>query len=89
MLVVCYVFSSYANEDDHGGRRGYTAWALARWRHLVASREATYMLYHSIVIALYRLSGMVIKIAAEFDTFFYIINNNEAKKIYFSIIFMI
>jgi hypothetical protein len=48
MLVVCCVFF-HADKDDHGGRHGNTARALAQWQHLVASREATVALHWGIV----------------------------------------
>jgi hypothetical protein len=79
MLVVCCVFS-HANNDGHGGRRGDTAQALARWQHLVASREATVALHQAMLIALYRPGSMVIKIAIELVTFFYIVDNSAARK---------
>jgi hypothetical protein len=88
MLAVCCVFS-HANDDDHGGRQGNTAQALAQWQHLVASYEATVALNQAMFITLYRPGGMVIKIAVEFGTFVYIIDNSATKKNYFFLIFTI
>jgi hypothetical protein len=78
------VFFSHPDNNDHGSHRGNTARALAQWRHLVASREATDALHWAMFIVLYRPGGMVIKIAAKFATFFYIVDSNLArKKIFF------
>jgi hypothetical protein len=49
---------------DHGGRRGNKARALAQWRHLVASHEATDALYHAMRPALHRRICMAIEIAS-------------------------
>jgi hypothetical protein len=49
---------------DHGGRRGNTAWALAQWRHLVASHEATNAIHWAMRPALHRHIRMAIKIAS-------------------------
>ncbi len=86
MLVVCCVFS-HADDDDHGGRRGNTARALAQWQHLVASCEATVALhramwlapYHS-ELAPYHSNGMVIEIAIKFVTFDWIVDKSAARK---------
>jgi hypothetical protein len=51
ILVVCCVLS-HTNDDDHGGRRGNTARALALWQRLVASNEATVALHWAMFIAL-------------------------------------
>jgi hypothetical protein len=51
MLDVCCVFS-HADNDDHSSRRGNTVGALAQWRHLVASREATDAVHWEMFIAL-------------------------------------
>jgi hypothetical protein len=79
MLVVCCVFS-HTNDNDHGGRRGDTAQALARWQHLAASYEATVALHQAMLIALYRPSGIVIDIAVELGIFVNIIDKNTARK---------
>jgi hypothetical protein len=44
-------------------------WALAQWRHLVVSREATDALHRAMFITLYRPGGMVMDIAIQFVTF--------------------
>jgi hypothetical protein len=69
MLFVCCVFS-HTNDNDHGGHWGDIAWALTRWRRLVASCQAIDALHWAMFIVLYRPGGMVIKIAVEFATFF-------------------
>jgi hypothetical protein len=41
MLVQCSLKSWFCNKlADHGGRRGYVAQALTKWRHSVASSGA-------------------------------------------------
>jgi hypothetical protein len=47
----------------HGGRRGDTAQALARWLHKVASSEAPDVIHRAMRPASYRLTRMAIKIA--------------------------
>jgi hypothetical protein len=79
MLVVFCVFS-HANNDDHGGRRGNTVWALARWQHLVASCEATVVLHPAMLIALYRPGSMIIEISVKLVTFVYIVDNSASRK---------
>jgi hypothetical protein len=83
MLVGCCVFS-HSNDDDHGSCRGNTARALARWQHLVASREATVALHWAMLISLYRLGRMVIEIAVQLVTFVNIIDESTARKIFIS-----
>jgi hypothetical protein len=51
MLVVCCGFS-HTNDNDHGGRQGNTAWALAQRQCLVASHEATVALHWAMLIKL-------------------------------------
>ncbi len=59
--------------DDHGVRRADTARAHARWWHIVASHEATDML-HGVMCHAPNLSGsMVVEIAIESATFYYIV----------------
>jgi hypothetical protein len=58
---LCFVLSG--NGDDHGVRRADTARALARWRYLVASHEATDTLHRSMCLAPYLPGGMVVTIA--------------------------
>ena len=50
---------------DHGGRRGDTAQALARWRHPVAPSEALNVLYQAMRPTLYRRIRMAIGIASD------------------------
>jgi hypothetical protein len=49
----------------HGGRRGDTAQALARWLHPVASSEAPDVIHRAMHPASYRLTRMAIKIASD------------------------
>jgi hypothetical protein len=79
MLVVCCVFS-HTDNDGHGWSWGDRAGALARWQHLVASREATDALHQAMFIALYRPGRMVIKIAVKCVAFVYIVDNSVARK---------
>jgi hypothetical protein len=55
---------------NHGGRRGNTAQALARWRHPVASSEALDVLYRAMRPASYRCIVMAIEIAIDSSAFF-------------------
>jgi hypothetical protein len=64
--VLCVLFKFF----DHGGRRGNTAQALARWRHPVASSEALDMLYWAMRPAFYRCIAMAIEIAIDLPAFF-------------------
>jgi len=69
------VFSHNGNEDgdDHGVRRAYTARALARWQHIAASHEATNMLQRVMCVVPYIPGGMVVAIAVNSVTFYYIV----------------
>jgi hypothetical protein len=58
-----------------GGRQGNTARALARWRHLVASHEATDALHQAMRIAPYCPGGMAIEIIVNLPAFFVIIDS--------------
>ncbi len=59
---------------DHGGRRGNTAWALTRWRHLVALHEAMDALHWAMRPALHRRICMAIEIASVRRVFFVAVN---------------
>jgi len=59
--------------DDHGVRRADTAQAHARWWHIVASHEATNTLYRSMCLTPYLPGGMVVAIAVDSVTFYYIV----------------
>jgi hypothetical protein len=63
---LCVLFEFF----DHGGRRGDTAQALARWRHPVASSEALDVLYRVMRPASYRCIAMAIEIAINLPAFF-------------------
>jgi hypothetical protein len=71
--VLCCV-SHNDDGDEHGVRRADTARALARWRYLVALHEATDTLYWSMYLAPYLPGGMVVAIAVESATLYYIVN---------------
>jgi hypothetical protein len=60
---------------NHGGGQGNTAWALARWRHLVALHEATDVLHRAMRIAPYHPGGMAINIVVNLPAFFVIIDS--------------
>jgi hypothetical protein len=72
-FVSVFVFASKI--DDLGGRWGDTAWALARWQHLVASHEATDVLHWAMCIALYCPGGMAIEIIVDLPAFFVIVDS--------------
>jgi len=55
---------------DHGGRRGDTAQALARWRHPVASSEALDVLHWAMRPTSYRCIAMAIEIVVDLPAFF-------------------
>ena len=74
--VLCFCRDD--DDDDHGIRRADTARALARWRLLGASHEATETLHRAMWLALYRPGGMAVEIAVEIATFFYIVDNRVA-----------
>jgi len=54
---------------DHGGCRGDTAQALARWRHPVASSEALDVLHRAVHLASYRCIAMAIEIVVDLPAF--------------------
>jgi hypothetical protein len=60
---------------DHGGCRGNTARALARWQHLVASHEAMDALHQAMCIAPYCPGVMGIKIVVDLPALFVIVNS--------------
>jgi hypothetical protein len=55
---------------DHGGCRGDTAQALARWLHPVASSEAPDMIHRAMRPASYHCIAMAIEIAINSPAFF-------------------
>ena len=69
------MFSHDGDGDDHGVRRADTARAHARWQHIVASHEATDMLHRVMCLAPYLPGGMVVAIAVESATLYFIVNN--------------
>ncbi len=70
--VLCCV-SHNGDVDDHGVRRADMARAHARWWHIVASHEATDTLYRAMCLAPNLPCGMVVAIAVESFTFYYIV----------------
>jgi hypothetical protein len=67
VLLVFIVFSTYF--DDHGGRRGDTAQALARWRHPVASSVALDVLHQAMHIVLDRCIAVAIEMVSNSPAF--------------------
>ncbi len=67
------MFSHDGDGDDHGVRRADTARAHAQWQHIVALHEATNTLHRAMCLAQYLPGGMVIVIAVESVTFYYIV----------------
>jgi hypothetical protein len=55
---------------DHGGRRGDTAQALARWLHPVASSEAPDVIHRAMRPASYHCIAMAIEIVVDLPAFF-------------------
>jgi hypothetical protein len=70
--VLCFCHDD--DDDDHGVRRADTARALARWRRLGASHEATDMLHSAMCLVPYQPHGMVIAIAIESVTFYFFVD---------------
>jgi hypothetical protein len=58
----------------HGGRRGNTMQALARWRHSVASREALDVLHQAMCPALRRRNCMATEFARNLPAFFVVLH---------------
>ncbi len=72
--VLCCVLTN-GDGDDHGVCRADTARAHARWRYLVALHEATDTLYQSMCLTSYLPGGMVVTIAVESATLYFIVKN--------------
>ena len=73
------MFLHDSDGDDHGVRRANTAQAHsphAQWRHLVALHKATNTLHQAVCLASYLPGVMVIAIAVDFVTCYYIVDNN-------------
>jgi hypothetical protein len=68
------VFSSDDDDNDHGVRRTDTARALARWRRLGASHEATNTLHWVMCLTPYCPVGMVIAFAVESVIFYFFVD---------------
>jgi hypothetical protein len=67
------VFSHDGDGDDHGVRRADTAQAHARWQRIVALHEATDTIHRAMCLAPYLPGGMVVTIAVESVTFYYMV----------------
>ncbi len=61
VLLVIFVSFEIIN---HGGHRGDTAWALARWQHLVALHEAMDAIHQAMHPGSHRRIRMAIKIVS-------------------------
>jgi hypothetical protein len=59
----------------HGGCQGNTAQALAQWRHLVASHEATDALHWAMHIAPYCPGGTGFEVIVNLPAFFVNVNS--------------
>jgi hypothetical protein len=70
MLCFVSVLSVLFEFFDHGGCRGDTAQALARWRHPLALSETLDILYREMRPASYCRIAMAIKIAIDSPAFF-------------------
>jgi hypothetical protein len=68
------VFSYDDDDNDHGVRRADTARALARWRRLGASHEATNTLHWVMCLTPYCPVVMVIAFAVESVTFYFFVD---------------
>jgi hypothetical protein len=68
---LCFVIVFFVSFEiiNHGGRRGDTACAIARWPHLVVLHKAKDVLHRVMCIVPYPLGGMVIKIVVDLATF--------------------
>jgi hypothetical protein len=73
--VLCF---RHDDDDDHGVRWADTERALAQWRRLGASHEATDTLNRAMCLAPYFPVGMVIAFVVDYITFYYIVNNRVA-----------
>ena len=72
----------HRNEDDdnHGVRWADSARALARWRRLGASHEATDTLPRAMCLAPYCPVGMVVAFVVDCITFYFFVVNRVANK---------
>ncbi len=66
------------DDDDHGVRWANTARALARWRHLGASHEATETLHRAMRLAPFCPVGMVVGFVLKSVTFYFFVVNRVA-----------
>jgi len=71
--VLCSV-SHDGDGNDHGVHQANAVQEHAQWRYLVASHEATDTLHRSMYLALYLPGGMVVAIAIESATLYYIVD---------------
>jgi hypothetical protein len=73
--VFCLCFGHDSNGDDHVIRRANTARAHTQWQNLVALHEATDTLHRVTCLTPYLPGGMVIAIAVNSVTLYYIVDN--------------
>jgi hypothetical protein len=70
--VICQCF--FFKIVNHGGHRGNTARALARWQHLVALHEAMDALHWAMRPALHCRIRMAINFASDLPAFFVVVD---------------
>ncbi len=70
-------FGHDGNGDDHGVHRADTAQAHTQWQHLVALHEATDTLHWVSCLTPYLPGDMVVAIAVESVTLYYILDNKQ------------
>ena len=68
------MFSHDSDGDDHGVQPANMAQAYARWQHLVTLHEAIDTLHRAMCLAPYLPGGMVVAIAVESATLYYIVD---------------
>ena len=67
------MFSHDSDGDDHDVHRADTAQTHARWRHIAASNKDTDMLHRGMCLAPYIPGSMVVAMAIDSVTFYYIV----------------
>ena len=67
------MFSHNGNCEDHDVCLADAARAHAQWRHIAALHEATDLLNREMCLAPYLTGGMVVAIAFDSVTFYYIV----------------
>ncbi len=72
--ATCHVMPTCCDMSATFPAKAYTAREHTRWRYLVASHEATNTLHWSMCLASYLPGGMVVAIAVESATLYYIVD---------------